>query len=63
MRNIEHDQLPPDVRRIRGHNKPFGMLQGAEPGIAGIIYIGYHAPQRRSPASWITPISAPKSIK
>jgi len=44
MRNIEHEKLPPDVRLIRGNVKPLLMVQGADPGVAGVVFIGYHAP-------------------
>ena len=32
------------MRLIRGSIKPLLMVQGAEPDVAGIVFIGYHAP-------------------
>jgi D-amino peptidase len=42
MRNIIHEQLPPQVRLIRGSPKPLSMNQGIDPTFAAAAYIGYH---------------------
>jgi D-amino peptidase len=43
MRNIIHEELPPDVRLIRGSLKPLSMNQGLEAGFDFAAFIGYHA--------------------
>jgi D-amino peptidase len=43
MRNIIHEELPPDVRLIRGTVKPLSMNQGIEAGFDYAAYVGYHA--------------------
>ncbi|MBV8671022.1 MAG: M55 family metallopeptidase [Candidatus Eremiobacteraeota bacterium] len=44
MRNIIHEQLPPDVRLIRGSLKPLSMNQGVDASCAAAAFVGYHAP-------------------
>lgn len=44
MRNIIHEELPPDVRLIRGSLKPLSMVQGLDPTFAAAAFVGYHAP-------------------
>ena len=43
MRNIIHEELPPDVRLIRGSGKPLSMNQGIDSGVDYAAFIGYHA--------------------
>jgi D-amino peptidase len=43
MRNLLVEELHKDARLIRGNIKPFGMMQGIEPGTAAAFLIGYHA--------------------
>ncbi|MCL4562745.1 MAG: M55 family metallopeptidase [Chloroflexi bacterium] len=43
MRNLLAEELHKDARLIRGNIKPFGMMQGIEPGTAAAFLIGYHA--------------------
>lgn len=44
MRNLIHEELPPQVRLIRGSLKPLSMNQGLDPSFAGAAFVGYHAP-------------------
>ncbi|MBV8262709.1 MAG: M55 family metallopeptidase, partial [Candidatus Eremiobacteraeota bacterium] len=44
MRNIIHEQLPPDVRLIRGSLKPLSMNQGVDASCTAAAFVGYHAP-------------------
>jgi D-amino peptidase len=44
MRNIIHEDLPADVRLIRGTVKPLSMNQGLEAGADFAAFVGYHAP-------------------
>ena len=44
MRNIIHEELPPDVRLIRGSGKPLSMNQGIDGGFDAAAFVGYHAP-------------------
>ena len=44
MRNIDHELLPETVELIRGSVKPLSMVQGVGLDVAGIVFIGYHAP-------------------
>src|SRR5450755_3075573 len=44
MRNIIHEELPPDVMLIRGSMKPLSMNQGLDPTFGGAAFVGYHAP-------------------
>jgi len=44
MRNIIHEQLPPDVRLIRGSLKPLSMNQGLDASCKAAAFVGYHAP-------------------
>lgn len=44
MRNILHEELPAQVRLIRGSLKPLSMNQGLDPSFAGAAFVGYHAP-------------------
>jgi len=43
MRNIIHEELPPDVRLIRGSGKPLSMNQGVDATFDAAAYVGYHA--------------------
>ncbi len=43
MQNLLIDQLPDDVRIVRGSPRPLGMMQGIDGSFAGAIFIGYHA--------------------
>ena len=44
MRNIIHEELPHDVRLIRGSLKPLSMNQGLDPSCSAAAFVGYHAP-------------------
>lgn len=44
MRNLIHEELPPQVRLIRGSLKPLSMNQGLDPSCAAAAFVGYHAP-------------------
>jgi D-amino peptidase len=44
MRNIIHEELPVDVRLIRGSLKPLSMNQGVDGSCAAAAFVGYHAP-------------------
>ena len=44
MRNLIHEELPPQVRLIRGSLKPLSMNQGLDPSCAAAMFVGYHAP-------------------
>jgi D-amino peptidase len=44
MRNIIHEELPPQVRLIRGSLKPLSMNQGLDPSFNAAAFVGYHAP-------------------
>ena len=41
--NLLIDQLPEDVRIVRGFPRPLSMMQGIDDTFAGAIFIGYHA--------------------
>lgn len=43
MQNLLIDQLPDDVRIVRGSPRPLGMMQGIDATFAGAVFIGYHA--------------------
>ena len=43
MQNLLIDQLPEDVRVVRGSPRPLSMMQGIDNSFAGVIFIGYHA--------------------
>ena len=43
MQNLLIDQLPDDVRIVRGSPRPLSMMQGIDDSFAGAIFIGYHA--------------------
>ena len=43
MRNIIHENLPPDVRLIRGSPKPLSMNEGLDPSFSAAAFVGYHA--------------------
>jgi D-amino peptidase len=43
MRNIIHEDLPPDVILIRGAMKPLSMNQGLDPSFDAAAFVGYHA--------------------
>ncbi|MDQ2818731.1 MAG: M55 family metallopeptidase [Candidatus Eremiobacteraeota bacterium] len=44
MRNIIHEDLPADVRLIRGTGKPLSMNQGLDSSFSAAAFIGYHGP-------------------
>ncbi|HEV2879149.1 MAG TPA: M55 family metallopeptidase [Candidatus Eremiobacteraceae bacterium] len=44
MRNIIHEELPPQVRLIRGSLKPLSMNQGLDLSCKAAAFVGYHAP-------------------
>lgn len=44
MRNIIHEELPPQVRLIRGSLKPLSMNQGLDSSFTAAAFTGYHAP-------------------
>src|SRR5450755_868955 len=44
MRNIIHEELPPDVVLIRGAMKPLSMNQGLDASFDAAAFVGYHAP-------------------
>jgi D-amino peptidase len=44
MRNIIHEELPPDVILIRGAMKPLSMNQGLDATFDAAAFVGYHAP-------------------
>jgi D-amino peptidase len=50
MQNLLIDQLPPDVRIVRGSPRPLSMMQGIDRSFAGAIFIGYHASEYGSDA-------------
>jgi D-amino peptidase len=41
--NLLIDQLPDDVRVVRGFPRPLSMMQGIDNTFAGVVFIGYHA--------------------
>ena len=43
MQNLLIDQLPEDVRIVRGSPRPLSMMQGIDGTFAGVVFIGYHA--------------------
>jgi len=43
MRNIIHEELPPDVTLIRGSGKPLSMNQGIDSNVDMAAFVGYHA--------------------
>src|ERR687896_415443 len=43
MQNLLIDQLPEDVRIVRGSPRPLSMMQGIDNTFAGVVFIGYHA--------------------
>ncbi len=43
MRNIMHEELPPDVILIRGAMKPLSMNQGLDATFDAAGFVGYHA--------------------
>jgi D-amino peptidase len=43
MQNLLIDQLPDDVRVVRGSPRPLSMMQGIDSTFAGAAFIGYHA--------------------
>lgn len=42
MRNFHLESLPDDVRLVLGNRKPFSMVQGADGGFGGALFLGYH---------------------
>lgn len=40
--NVLIDQLPPDVRIVRGFPRPLSMMQGIDESFGAAIFIGYH---------------------
>ncbi len=43
MRNLLAEELNPRATLIRGNIKPYGMMQGIQPGTQAAFLIGYHA--------------------
>lgn len=43
MQNLLIDQLPDDVRIVRGSPRPLSMMQGIDSTFAGAVFVGYHA--------------------
>jgi D-amino peptidase len=43
MRNLLAEELNKEAKLIRGNIKPYGMMQGIEPGTAAAMFVGYHA--------------------
>lgn len=41
--NLLLDQVPPDVRIVRGFPRPLSMMQGIDDTFAAAVFIGYHA--------------------
>lgn len=50
MQNLLIDQLPEDVRVVRGSPRPLSMMQGIDNTFAGAVFIGYHASEWGSEA-------------
>lgn len=50
MQNLLIDQLPEDVRIVRGSPRPLSMMQGIDNTFAGAVFIGYHASEYGSDA-------------
>ncbi len=43
MQNLLIDQLPENVRIVRGSPRPLSMMQGIDSSFAGVVLVGYHA--------------------
>ena len=43
FQNLLVDKLPSDVQVVRGGPRPYGMMQGLDPGFDGVVFVGYHA--------------------
>jgi D-amino peptidase len=50
MQNLLIDQLPDDIRIVRGSPRPLSMMQGIDGTFAGVVFIGYHASEYGSDA-------------
>jgi D-amino peptidase len=50
MQNLLIDQLPPEVRIVRGSPRPLSMMQGIDSSFAGAVFVGYHASEYGSDA-------------
>lgn len=50
MQNLLIDQLPDDVRVVRGSPRPLSMMQGIDNTFAGVVFVGYHASEYGSDA-------------
>ena len=48
--NVLIDQLPEDVRVVRGFPRPLSMMQGIDETFAAAIFIGYHASEMTADA-------------
>jgi D-amino peptidase len=44
MRNIIHEQLPPEVQLIQGSVKELSMIEGIDGSFDALVFVGYHAP-------------------
>ena len=44
MRNLIHEDLPPQVELISGHTKLWSMVHGIDTSFDGVAFLGYHAP-------------------
>lgn len=43
QRNVLLEDLDPRARLLTGRHKPLSMMQGIDAGVAGVVFLGYHA--------------------
>ncbi|HKN96883.1 MAG TPA: M55 family metallopeptidase, partial [Pseudonocardiaceae bacterium] len=43
QRNLLLEDLAPAARMLTGRHKPQSMMQGVDSGVAGVVFLGYHA--------------------
>jgi D-amino peptidase len=43
QRNLLLEDLDPRIRMLTGRHKPLSMMQGIDSGVAGVVFLGYHA--------------------
>lgn len=43
QRNLLLEDLDPRARMLTGRHKPLSMMQGIDAGVAGVVFLGYHA--------------------
>jgi D-amino peptidase len=43
QRNLLLEDLDPAARLLTGEHKPLSMMQGVDSGVAGVVFLGYHA--------------------